>query len=394
MDRQQSLINGMLIGAGLMYLLDPVKGDRRRALLRDQLVHAANQLGDALDTSVRDLQHRSYGVVAETRGRLRSEEVSDDELVARVRSELGRVVSHPRSIHVEAHGGRVILSGPVLARELDDLLRAVQGVRGVEEVENRLDVHQSAGDVPGLQGQGHRPGHQLDVMQENWAPATRLLATVAGGVIALQGLRSGGILGSTLGLVGLGLLARGTTNLETKRLVGINAGRRAVDIHKSINVNAPVEEVFEFWSHYENFPRFMSHLKEVRRTGAEMSHWVATGPAGVPFEWDAITTEFEPNEIIAWKSVEGSVIGNAGIVRFQPNEQGGTRVDIRMSYNPPAGAIGHAVASFFGADPRRAMNEDLVRFKSLIEEGKTTAHGDTVTRREMEYAAGAGNGSR
>jgi uncharacterized membrane protein len=90
-----------------------------------------------------------------------------------------------------------------------------------------------------------------------------------------------------------------------------------------------------------------------------------------------------PNEVIAWKSVEGSPIGNAGIIRFQRNEKGGTRVDVRMTYNPPAGAIGHAVASFFGADPKHAMDDDLVRLKSLLEDGKTSAHGREIERDEL-----------
>lgn len=156
-----------------------------------------------------------------------------------------------------------------------------------------------------------------------------------------------------------------------------------------MNVAAPVEEVFAFWSNYENFPRFMSHLKEVRRTGERRSHWVAEGPGGVPVAWDAETSAFVPNEAIGWRSVEGSPVANAGIVRFQPNPDGTTRIDIHLSYNPPGGAVGHVVASFFGSDPKQAMDEDLVRLKSLLELGKTTAKGETVTRDELEIPNGA-----
>jgi uncharacterized membrane protein len=59
---------------------------------------------------------------------------------------------------------------------------------------------------------------------------------------------------------------------------------------------------------------------------------------------------------------------------------GGTRIQIRLSYNPPAGALGHGVAALLGSDPKRAMDEDLVRFKSLLEDGRTRAHGQTVRR--------------
>lgn len=94
-----------------------------------------------------------------------------------------------------------------------------------------------------------------------------------------------------------------------------------------------------------------------------------SGPAGVPVEWDAEITERIPNKTIAWKTVPGATVEHAGIVRFDPNPDGTTRVEIRMSYNPPAGAIGHVVASLFGADPKSEMDADLARMKTLIETG-------------------------
>jgi uncharacterized membrane protein len=381
--RQDNLLNGVALGAGLMYLLDPDRGSRRRAQLRDQVVHLLNQAGDAADTSMRDLGNRGRGVVAEGRSRLRRETVSESVLQARVRSELGRLVTHPGAIEVMADGGRVTLCGPVLADEVETLLSGVSSVRGVEEVENRLEVHEGAGDVPGLQGQGPRPEPRFELLQENWSPAARLLMGTLGGALTLRGMRGRGSLDAALALAGLGILARAATNLETKRLTGVGAGRRAIDVYKTVNIDAPVEEVFAFWSNYENFPRFMSHLKEVRRTGEGRSHWVAEGPAGVPVAWDAETTAYEENRVIAWKSIGDSPVGNAGIVRFAADPEGGTRVDIRLSYNPPAGALGHAVASFFGADPKHALDEDMVRLKSLLEFGKTSARGETLTREEI-----------
>jgi uncharacterized membrane protein len=168
-----------------------------------------------------------------------------------------------------------------------------------------------------------------------------------------------------------------------KRLTGVGAGRRAIDVQKVIHVNAPVDRVWALWSEYESFPRFMSHLKEVRRTADGGSHWVAAGPAGVPVEWDAVTTSWVPNEVIAWKSVQGSPVGNAGRVQFRPNPDGSTQVDIKLSYNPPGGALGHAVASLLGADPKRALDEDMVRLKSLLEEGKTRADEGPVHLEEV-----------
>jgi len=128
--------------------------------------------------------------------------------------------------------------------------------------------------------------------------------------------------------------------------------------------------VFEFWRRYENFPRCMSNVREVRDTGGGRSHWKVAGPAGVPVEWDAEITQIVPNKVLAWKTVPGSTVEHAGIVRFQQNDDGTTTVTVRMSYNPPAGAIGHTVATLFGADPKRELDADLTRTKTLIETGR------------------------
>lgn len=383
MAERGNMLTGIAVGAGLMYLFDPNRGKRRRAMVRDQLVRSWNQLDDATDVALRDLKNRAEGMAAEVRSRLTGEEIGPEVLEARVRAAIGRAVRHPHGITVEVEGDRVMLRGPVLTDEVDDLIAAVESVRGVSAVENHLEVHDSPEGVPGLQGGGRRPVPKMDVLQENWAPGTRLLMGLGGGLLALYGRRARGPIGLAASILGTGVLARAVTNMDIARLTGVGAGRRAVDIQKAINVNAPVDEVFELWSHPENFPKFMAHLKEVRPIGDNRYHWVAEGPAGSTIEWDAEITQFVPNEVIAWKSDEGATVANAGIIRFQPNEQGGTRIDIKLHYNPPGGAIGHVVASFFGVDPKRAMDEDLVRLKSLIEDGRTTAHGRMVRREDL-----------
>jgi hypothetical protein len=186
-------LNGILLGAGLMYLLDPDKGRRRRSVLRDRFSHSLRELGGGLDTSVRDLRHRGYGVLAETRSRFRSAKADDTVIEARVRSRIGRIVSHPGSIRVLCEDGIVTLGGPILADEVDTLHSTVRSVPGVRGVVDQLEVHRSSTDVPGLQGLGHRPGELPDVLQQNWAPATRLLMTVTGGILTMYGLRQRGV---------------------------------------------------------------------------------------------------------------------------------------------------------------------------------------------------------
>jgi uncharacterized membrane protein len=385
LDTTLTLIGGVGLGVGLMYLLDPDRGNRRRAMIRDAATRTVRQTGDAIGATSRDFSHRTRGLVAEVASLFGGDEASDEVLEARARSKMGRVVSHPGSIDVRAEGGRLTLSGPVLADEVDDLLSRVSSVRGVEEVVNRLEVHRQAGDVPGLQGGGERPGERFELMQTNWSPTARVLTAAAGGALMVYCLKRRDALSEGLGTLGLLLFLRGATNLELKRLIGVGVGRRAVEVQKTINVKAPVDVVYGFWADYENFPRFMTNVREVRDQGGGRSHWVVAGPAGVPVEWDAVITEQIPNRVLAWKSVPGSAAANAGVIRFDPNPDGNTRVHIRLSYNPPAGAIGHGVAALFGADPKREMDEDLLRMKTLIE-GGSPPH-DATRGPESERAA-------
>lgn len=146
---------GLAAGAGLMYLLDPERGRRRRALVRDQVVHGAHELeglGAAAGARARDLRNRTRGALAEARGRIRREPVDDTVLEERVRAELGRLVTNPGAIEVAADHARVVLSGSVLAGEAQDLLRGVAGVRGVDEVVDRLSSYENPGGHPSLQG--------------------------------------------------------------------------------------------------------------------------------------------------------------------------------------------------------------------------------------------------
>jgi uncharacterized membrane protein len=173
-----------------------------------------------------------------------------------------------------------------------------------------------------------------------------------GSTLALYGARQLSVFGTAVATLGTAILTRALTNMDFKRLTGIGAGRRAVTIHKIINVAAPVEEFFAFWSDYQNFPRFMSNVRDVKLTGEKRSHWIVAGPAGAAVEWDAVITNYVPNQSFGWKTESASPIQHAGIVKFEPNSDGSTRNDIKMSYNPVAGALGHAVAAIFCADPK------------------------------------------
>jgi hypothetical protein len=186
----KELVIGAAVGAGLIYMLDPQNGRRRRALVSDKLARATNLSWGACQTTTRDFVNRSRGIAAATRARFQSEEVSDAALVERVRAKLGRVCSHPRAIDVFADNGRVTLTGPILAQEAPRTVMAVESVRGVRSVINQLDLHATAANVPSLQGEGKLGEPALDLLQSNWAPATRALVAAAG--VAATGLLAAG----------------------------------------------------------------------------------------------------------------------------------------------------------------------------------------------------------
>jgi uncharacterized membrane protein len=361
----------LALGAGLMYLNDPDRGRRRRSMIRGKMTRAWNETSTGLRKTAQYTAGSTRGLMHEARGLFSPEqEVDDRKLAARIRSMMGRVVTHPRAIDILVSNGNVIVSGPILAAEEHDLLKSIASTRGVRDIVNQLEAHRSPGDIPALQGIGNRAALRRGLKQEYWPPTTRLAASVVGASLGLYGLAHRGATGTLMFLGGGLLMARGLTNLPARRIVGIGAGRRAVDVQKTINIDAPIEAVFNFFASYESFPHFMRNVKEVSDRGNCRSHWVVAGPAGMNVEWDAELTRFIPDELIAWKTVEGSMVENAGLIRFQQNPDGGTRVDIRLSYNPPAGAIGHSIAMLFGADPKSEMDQDLLRIKTTFESGR------------------------
>lgn len=151
---------------------------------------------------------------------------------------------------------------------------------------------------------------------------------------------------------------------------GIDASG-AVHVEKTITINRPADECYRFWHDFERFPYFMHHIESVQLTGDNRMHWKAKGPAGSSVEWDAELTADEPGQYLAWRSLEGADVDNAGSVRFERAPGGrGTIVHVVMQYSPPGGIAGAIVAKLFGEEPAQQIDEDLRRFKWLIETGE------------------------
>jgi osmotically-inducible protein OsmY len=139
-------------GAAVMYLLDSASGRRRRARLRDGARHVTNVVGTEYERTTRDMSNRAQGLRARIRSRLApSLPVSDDVLTERIRSKVGRLVSHPRAIEVKVAGGHVTLAGPILIREVRSLLDGVAAVPGVTGLDDHLEQHESPEHVAALQ---------------------------------------------------------------------------------------------------------------------------------------------------------------------------------------------------------------------------------------------------
>jgi uncharacterized membrane protein len=371
-DNTAGLLLGLAAGASLMYLLDPQAGRRRRSLMTHKMSRMGNVTEEAIGTTSRDAANRARGFFAELASWFRSDSPDDRVLCERVRSRLGFLVDHPSSIDVTASDGRITLSGPVLARELDRLLDGVRRTTGVREVVNHLDIHQEPGDISGLQGgpSRRRRGAQFEFMQENWAPTARLLAGATGAALVLWGLRERDVPGTLLSTLGLGLVARAATNMDLQRLTGIGAGRRAIEINKTTRIAAPINKVYDFWRDFEQYPCVMSIVREVRESRDGRSHWVLEGPGGVPITFDLHLVQETRPSWLAWRSEPGSSVQHSGIVQFHSEGDGGTVVHVRMSYNPIAGALGHAAAGLLGYDLKTILDEEVMRMKSTLETGK------------------------
>jgi uncharacterized membrane protein len=215
----------------------------------------------------------------------------------------------------------------------------------------------------------------------------RWISGVAGAALLGYGLRRRKLRALLLPL-GAGLIRRAVTGrCEVNRALGRNSARgegrvspvaslqrgEGTRIEQAVTINRPREELFHFWRQFDNLPRFMDNLEAVTILDARRSHWVAKGPGGTRVEWDAEIHNEIQDELIAWRSLPGADVDQAGSVHFSPVPEGGTEVRVIMRYAAPAGKLGDAVAHLLGEDPERQIADDLRRFKQVMDAGEVAA---------------------
>jgi len=141
-------------------------------------------------------------------------------------------------------------------------------------------------------------------------------------------------------------------------------------VHESIEVQAPLQDIFTYWSNLENFSQIMRNIEEVRVIDQETSHWRINGPLGKTVEFDAKTVDMSPERGIGWQSTGDNQVETSGQVRFEEVADGRTRIDVTMNYaDPPGGAVGEAVANIL-SNPERNLQEDLQNFARIVERGE------------------------
>lgn len=158
-----------------------------------------------------------------------------------------------------------------------------------------------------------------------------------------------------------------------------NGNKRGIHAKGFCIVNSTPEEVYQFWRNFQNLPRFMRHVDSVEEFGDGRSHWKVKGPAGMEVEWDATIVADIPNEVITWRTLENADVDHAGAVRFERATGGrGTIVKVNLEYMPVGGVIGSTVAKLFGEEPEQQLDDDLRRFKQVMEVGEVVVSDATL----------------
>lgn len=227
-------------------------------------------------------------------------------------------------------------------------------------------------------------------MNINVPQPERIASVAVGAALVGYGVSRKSLPGLLLALVGGALIKRGATgHCEMYTALGVNSrqlnkehgvpGNKGIKVTQSIVVSRPKEEVYRYWRNLENLPRFMEHVESVRELDNRRSSWVVKGPLGHDVEWTAHIITDRENEMISWESLPGAEVQNAGSVWFESTAGGSaTEVKVSLQYLPPAGVLGATVAKLLGEAPEQQLQNDLAKFKTVIESAQAPAATETA----------------
>lgn len=324
---QAAGIAGAALGtsAAIEYFLDPDRERSRRTRAQDRAVRAVRRATNGVGVLVRDVANRTRGLAAAARYQSRDVEADDTVLEQRVQETTGRHIGDPHAVDVSAENAIVTLDGHVVRREAKPAM-----------------------------------------FQQHWSPAARLVATSSAAAAWATSRRFSPPVRWALRGAGSVVALRAATNLPLKRITGINAGRRAVDVQAAMNIDAAPDGVWPVVSDYASFAEFMPDVHEVAPAGDGRTHWIVAGPAGTHIRFAAEETKRVEGREIAWRTMEDQLVAHAGAIRVDPDSGGRSRVQMHLFYNPIAGAVGHAVTSALGGDPTRKVQDSLQRLRALL----------------------------
>ena len=321
--------------------------------MQDKFTHVTHSTSRLMDQTLHDAHNRWSGLQASAMrmfSQRQAKPIDDHVLEARVRSRLGRAMSHMRDVEVHAHQGAVTLSGHLDNEEQNKVLALVAAMPGVESVNGPPQSHAEGAPV-----------------SRDLSPLWIAGATGAG-LFAWYALTRRQPLGLLAAVTGLGLMSGGGTRARGGTVPLGNRGRSGYQVERTIEIAAAPDVVFDIWSRHENFPHFMSQVTEVRDLGQSRSHWIVQGPHGQDVEWDSVLTVSERPHRLAWRSEPNTAVDHEGVVLLEPAGEG-TRATVRLFWRPPAGSTGEALMVLSGTDPEGMLQDDLHRMKEFIERG-------------------------
>lgn len=249
-----------------------------------------------------------------------------------------------------------------VAREARQLLDEAAAALGAERARHADDrpadpdaLPRRRNDLPGV------GGAELRAQPYDEGPPGALLG-LAGGVLTAYGLTRRDRLATAMAALGAGMVAGGVVQNPA---LGVRDRRRAIEVQRTFQLEASPDDVFAWWSRPARLGRFLSYVDEVRDLGEGRVEWRVQGPGDEPLVWRATVTALEPGRLLAWRSDADALVSQSATVRVTPTE-GGTQLDLRIAYAPPAGHEEPDVTTLLGWDPRYTIDQDLERLAQLL----------------------------